>query len=202
MFEKLLQFYSGLNESTHCVLLMPYDDINLGQHWHRKWFVAWWHQAITWTSVDSRILTSISVQFYRKYNTVITWRCLSRHGDDILFIVKMTAVWSQRKLSLSSYVHSVHSYPFQYDIQWSVVGILWAITIFVSVPCVDEVIQCCVCFSTWRWMDSSACWRSSTLPARWVQGGGYGLFMETGKLKGDTPGEGLPLTHLSPWRKQ
>ena len=32
---------------THCSLVMPYDDINLGQHWLRSWLVAWWHQAIT-----------------------------------------------------------------------------------------------------------------------------------------------------------
>ena len=30
---------------------MPYDDRDLGQHWLR-WPVAWWHQAITRTSVD------------------------------------------------------------------------------------------------------------------------------------------------------
>ena len=32
--------------------MMPYGDIDLGQHWLRKWLVAWWHQAITWTNVD------------------------------------------------------------------------------------------------------------------------------------------------------
>ena len=34
--------------STHCGLVMPYGDIELGQHW----LVVWQHQAITWTSVD------------------------------------------------------------------------------------------------------------------------------------------------------
>ena len=38
--------------STHCGMVMPYGDIELGQHWLRAWFVAWWHQAITWTNVD------------------------------------------------------------------------------------------------------------------------------------------------------
>ena len=32
--------------------MMPYGIINLSQHWFRYWLVAWWHQAITWTSVD------------------------------------------------------------------------------------------------------------------------------------------------------
>ena len=29
-----------------------YGNIDLGQHWSRKWLVAWRHQAITWTSAD------------------------------------------------------------------------------------------------------------------------------------------------------
>ena len=37
---------------THCGLVTPYDDIDLGQHWLRLWLGAWRHQAITWTSVD------------------------------------------------------------------------------------------------------------------------------------------------------
>ena len=37
---------------THCGLMTPYGDGDLGQHWLRWWLVAWWHQAITWTNVD------------------------------------------------------------------------------------------------------------------------------------------------------
>ena len=37
---------------THCGLMMPYGDKNLGQHWLRWWLVAWRHQVITWTNVD------------------------------------------------------------------------------------------------------------------------------------------------------
>ena len=37
---------------TLCGLVMPYGDIDLGQHWLRLWLVAWQHQAITWTNVD------------------------------------------------------------------------------------------------------------------------------------------------------
>ena len=50
---KLLSQLSGTNELTHCGLVTPYGDMELGQHWLRQWLVAWRHQAITWTNVDS-----------------------------------------------------------------------------------------------------------------------------------------------------
>ena len=34
------------------VLVTPYGDIDLGQHWLRQRLVAWRHQTITWTNVD------------------------------------------------------------------------------------------------------------------------------------------------------
>ena len=34
---------------THCGPVTSYGDRDLGQHWLRYWFVAWRHQAITWT---------------------------------------------------------------------------------------------------------------------------------------------------------
>ena len=37
---------------THCGLVTPYGNINLGQLWLRQWLVAWRHQAITWTNID------------------------------------------------------------------------------------------------------------------------------------------------------
>ena len=37
---------------THCGLVTPYGDRDLGQLWLRQWLVAWRHQAITWTNVD------------------------------------------------------------------------------------------------------------------------------------------------------
>ena len=36
-----------------------YVNRDLGQHWLRKWLVAWRHQAITWTNID---LSSVSSQ--------------------------------------------------------------------------------------------------------------------------------------------
>ena len=42
----------GGGRLTHCGLVTPYSDRDLGQHWLRQWLVAWRHQAITWTNVD------------------------------------------------------------------------------------------------------------------------------------------------------
>ena len=43
-------------ESSFCLaylgLVTSYDDMDLGQHWIRCWFVAWWYQAIIWTNDD------------------------------------------------------------------------------------------------------------------------------------------------------
>ena len=43
---------------THCGLVTPYGNRDLGQHWLRWWFVAWRHQAITRTNVDLSSVTS------------------------------------------------------------------------------------------------------------------------------------------------
>ena len=51
----------GHNVLTLCGLVMPYDDIDLGQHWFRQWLVAWWHQAITWASVDLSSVKSCGI---------------------------------------------------------------------------------------------------------------------------------------------
>ena len=40
-----------LMQFTHCGLLTPYDDINLGLHL-RQWRVSGRHLAITWTNID------------------------------------------------------------------------------------------------------------------------------------------------------
>ena len=46
------QYHTKAYELTHCILMMPYGDRDLCQHWLRRWPVAWRHQAITWTHVD------------------------------------------------------------------------------------------------------------------------------------------------------
>ena len=50
---------------THCGLVMPYGDIDLGQHWLRWWLVAWRHQAITWTNVDFTSIGPFSTHLRR-----------------------------------------------------------------------------------------------------------------------------------------
>ena len=42
----------------YCVLVTPYGEIHLGQHWFRQWLVAWRHQAIAWTNVDLSLVRS------------------------------------------------------------------------------------------------------------------------------------------------
>ena len=37
---------------THCGLVTPYREIDLGQYWVRSWLIAWWPQTITWTNFD------------------------------------------------------------------------------------------------------------------------------------------------------
>ena len=61
---------------THCDLVMPYGDIDLGQHWLREWLVAWRHQAIIWTNVGLSSVRSIVIHlsegFLRRYASAIS----------------------------------------------------------------------------------------------------------------------------------
>ena len=36
---------------------MPYDDIDIGQHWTMQWLVVWRQQVITWTNIDYSSVT-------------------------------------------------------------------------------------------------------------------------------------------------
>ena len=56
---------------THCGLVKPYGNLDLGQHWFRQWLVAWRHQAITWANVHlssirpiSQVISSHSIYFF------------------------------------------------------------------------------------------------------------------------------------------
>ena len=51
LFPKMIQCLPLSLTLTHCGLVMPYGDLELGQHWLRYWPVTWQHQAITWTNV-------------------------------------------------------------------------------------------------------------------------------------------------------
>ena len=46
----MLHIYFSL--LTYYGLVMPYNDIELGQYWFRQWLGAIRHQAITWTNDD------------------------------------------------------------------------------------------------------------------------------------------------------
>ena len=41
--------------------MTPYGDINLGQHWLKKWFVAYRHQTIIWTNPDFPLVGFCSI---------------------------------------------------------------------------------------------------------------------------------------------
>ena len=46
----LPELSSEENALTHCALVMPFDDIDLGKYGPRKWLVTSQHQAITSTN--------------------------------------------------------------------------------------------------------------------------------------------------------
>ena len=54
-------FQGLMSYLTHCGLMTPYGDRDVGLHWLRKWLVAWRHQAITWTNVDLPSVRSIGI---------------------------------------------------------------------------------------------------------------------------------------------
>ena len=70
---------------THCGLVTLYSDIHLGQNWLRYWLVAWWHQAITWTSADLPLVRSRVMhlgQFQKRYlsrqSVTLAWKYWSK----------------------------------------------------------------------------------------------------------------------------
>ena len=57
---------------THCGLVTPYGDRDLGQPWLRKWLGAWRHQAITWTNVDLSSARSSDIHLRASSQEIIT----------------------------------------------------------------------------------------------------------------------------------
>ena len=98
-------------EWAHCGLLIPYDDIELGQHCFRVRLVVWQHQAITWNNVD------LSVEFCGTHLTPISQEVLKISIYKMSFkniIVKLLlhlSVASETELSLclftASFPHGV-----------------------------------------------------------------------------------------------
>ena len=52
LFDLLVHILANREVLTHCGLVMPYNEIDLGRHWLRQLLLVWRHQAITWTNVD------------------------------------------------------------------------------------------------------------------------------------------------------
>ena len=91
---------------THCGLVTPNGVGDLGQHWLRKWLVAWRHQAITWTSIDliiNEVFRHQPEQFHRK--------CIRILFLDISF--KVANLRSQPHLpGANELINHSHSHPF------------------------------------------------------------------------------------------
>ena len=76
---------------THYGLVTPYGDRDLGQHWPRKWLVAWWHQSITWTNVNLPSTRSSCIHS----RVIFTW---------ILKISTSTMRWKSTHLKSQSHL--------------------------------------------------------------------------------------------------
>ena len=44
--------YPVITLLTHCSLVTPYGDSDMGQYWRRQWLGARQHQTITWNNID------------------------------------------------------------------------------------------------------------------------------------------------------
>ena len=72
--------YQGIARTLWVNSLWPSDtigNIELDQYWRRQWVVAWRHQAITWTNVDSSVTFSWE-QFHKEYSW--TWSITCTQG--------------------------------------------------------------------------------------------------------------------------
>ena len=78
-----------------CGLMTPYGSIDLGQHWLRKWHVAWRHQTITWTNVDLASVRSSDIHL----------RAISRELLQLSIIFKTVYVKFHLNCSMSSALH-------------------------------------------------------------------------------------------------
>ena len=99
---------TGINELTHCVLVMPYGHIDHGKHWLRKWLATWQHQAIAWTNVDLSSLKSHAIL----YTPGCIW----------LEILKALIIWTCCKfthLKLRPYSSGTINYPWIWNKDWS-----------------------------------------------------------------------------------
>ena len=56
--------HTAANVLTHYGIVMPYGDIDLGQHWLWSWLDAWWHQAITYYLNQCWLIIKVVVGFH------------------------------------------------------------------------------------------------------------------------------------------
>ena len=115
---------------TYCGLVMQYADI-LGQHWPN---IAWWHLAITWTSVDlSQLKLSISL--------FMAWHWT---GDNISGRVHYETILGENCHHHEAFVQGIHvSGNFSAHLASNMVELWW------SLEC--ELKLCCFFFHhLWR----------------------------------------------------
>ena len=72
--------------------MMQYGEIDLGQHWFRKWLVAWWHQIFTLTNVDFPLYVS---QFQwnsseGNFTEIVQANVLYNEFDNYIFKINVT----------------------------------------------------------------------------------------------------------------
>ena len=86
---------------THCGLVTPYGDMELGQHWLRQWLVAWRHQAITWTNVDWSSVKSNDIPIKGKpgfFQVAKMWtneKILPSSGESWYYCEKYLQLWGK-----------------------------------------------------------------------------------------------------------
>ena len=97
---------------------VPYGDTELDKHWLRFWLVAWWHQPITWISIDLPSIVScvihlraISKKFYM-HSLIVVLKLWTHLPGSTELIIWVLMIW----LSSSKYVkHVVWLWPIMYS---------------------------------------------------------------------------------------
>ena len=58
--------------STHCGLVTPHGDIDVGRYWLKQWLIAWRHQVIEWTNANlSSVRWHSCRRNFMKYTSII-----------------------------------------------------------------------------------------------------------------------------------
>ena len=99
---------------SHCSdmnSLWPSDTTDLGQHWLRKWLIAWWPQAITWANINlqSKVFWGIQLKVISQ-GELMNLICNMCLGITILKhdIQRMTAPSAGRDQKMRTLAEHVH----------------------------------------------------------------------------------------------